>query len=144
MTKTLFLIGWLAASTLIAGSALRGQEAASQRFQALLPAAAPYLALRNAQTLWQKHCETCHGASGRGDGPNARLHEQRKGHAPRNLTNPKVQQNLTDGDIFWRITKGIIEEGNNVIMPRYEEKIPSETDRWQLVLFVRELGPARK
>jgi hypothetical protein len=98
------------------------------------------LALRNAQALWQKHCETCHGATGRGDGPNARLHEQRKGHAPRNLTNPKVQANLTDGDIFWRITKGIIEEGNNVIMPRYEDKIPSENDRWQLVLFVRELA----
>ena len=156
MTKTLFLIGWLAASTLIAGSALRGQEAAAKSEpddpyeipeaarERRNPVLRSDLALRNAQTLWQKHCETCHGASGRGDGPNARLHEQRKGHAPRNLTNPKVQQNLTDGDIFWRITKGIIEEGNNVIMPRYEEKIPSETDRWQLVLFVRELGPARK
>jgi len=156
MTKTLFLIGWLAASTLIAGSALRGQEVAAKSEpddpyeipeaarERRNPVLRSDLALRNAQTLWQKHCETCHGASGRGDGPNARLHEQRKGHAPRNLTNPKVQQNLTDGDIFWRITKGIIEEGNNVIMPRYEEKIPSETDRWQLVLFVRELGPARK
>lgn len=97
------------------------------------------LALRGAQTLWKKHCETCHGVAGRGDGPNARLHEQRKGHAPRNLTNPKVQENLTDGEIFWRISKGIIEEGNIVIMPRYDTKIPSETERWQLVLYVREL-----
>ena len=111
MTKTLFLIGWLAASTLIAGSALRGQEAAAKSEpddpyeipeaarERRNPVLRSDLALRNAQTLWQKHCETCHGASGRGDGPNARLHEQRKGHAPRNLTNPKVQQNLTDGDI---------------------------------------------
>ncbi|PYQ13694.1 MAG: hypothetical protein DMF80_14445 [Acidobacteria bacterium] len=100
--------------------------------------------LRAGHTLWQKHCETCHGVTGRGDGPNARLHEQRKGHAPRNLTQPKVQDNLTDGEIFWRISKGIIEEGNNVIMPRYEDKIPSETERWQLVVFVRELGRAAR
>jgi hypothetical protein len=102
------------------------------------------LSLRGAQTLWKKHCETCHGVAGRGDGPNARLHEQRKGHAPRNLTDRKVQENLTDGEIFWRVTKGIIEEGNVVIMPRYEQKIPSETERWQLVLYVRELGQARR
>lgn len=102
------------------------------------------LALRGAQTLWRKHCQSCHGATGRGDGPDARLHEQRKGHAPRNLTNPKVQANLTDGEIFWRISKGIIEDGNVVIMPRYEQKIPSETERWQLVLYVRELGQAGK
>ena len=55
-----------------------------------------------------------------------------------------MQDNLTDGEIFWRISKGIIEEGNNVIMPRYEDKIPSETERWQLVVFVRELGRAAR
>jgi len=101
------------------------------------------LALRGAQTLWRKHCETCHGVAGRGDGPNARLHEQRKGHAPRNLTNPRVQENLTDGEIFWRISKGLIED-DKVIMPKHEQKIPSETERWQLVLYVRELGQAAR
>jgi mono/diheme cytochrome c family protein len=153
--KRLFFVGLLAVSPLLAASAGSGQAPAAKKdanepedpYE--IPEAArgrrnplvrSDLALRDAQALWQKHCETCHGATGRGDGPNARLHEQRKGHAPRNLTNPKVQANLTDGDIFWRITKGIIEEGNNVIMPRYEDKIPSENDRWQLVLFVRELA----
>ena len=156
MMKRLSLVGLLAAAPLLAASAPAGQgastskepddpyeipEAARERRN---PIVRSDLALRNAQVLWQKHCLSCHGASGHGDGPNARLHEQRKGHAPRNLTNPKVQENLTDGDIFWRITKGIIEEGNSVIMPRYEDKIPSETERWQLVLYVRELGQARK
>lgn len=97
--------------------------------------------LRLGRALWQNHCETCHGAQGRGDGPNARLHERRKGHAPRNLTDPNVQENLTDGELFYRLTHGII-EGDNIIMPSYEQKIPSETDRWQLVLYVRELGQA--
>ena len=96
--------------------------------------------LRTARTLWLTHCETCHGTSGKGDGPNARLHERRKGHAPRNLTDPNVQENLTDGEIFWRVTKGII-DGDNIIMPTYESKT-TETERWLLVLYVRELGKA--
>jgi mono/diheme cytochrome c family protein len=99
--------------------------------------------LRLARTLWRTNCETCHGVAGRGDGPNARLHERRKGHAPRNLTDPNVQENLTDGEIFWRVSKGIIEEGN-IIMPAFEKEVPSETQRWLLVLFVRELGKAAR
>jgi mono/diheme cytochrome c family protein len=99
--------------------------------------------LRQGHTLWQKHCETCHGTAGRGDGPNARLHEQRRGHAPRNLTESKVQENLTDGEIFYRITKGLIEDGK-IIMPSYEQKIPVDDQRWQLVVYVRELGAAAK
>ena len=157
MKRRLLFAGLLALSPLLAARVLEGQapppakaeeddpyeipEAARERRNPVLRSD---LALRNAHTLWQKHCETCHGATGHGDGPNARLHEQRKGHAPRNLTNPKVQDNLTDGEIFWRISKGIIEEGNNIIMPRYEDKVPSETERWQLVLFVRELGQTRR
>ena len=96
--------------------------------------------LRLGRALWQVHCETCHGTAGKGDGPNARLHERRKGHAPRNLTDPNVQENLTDGEIFWRVTKGII-EGDNIIMPTYENKA-TDMERWLLVLFVRELGKA--
>jgi len=110
--------------------------AASDR---LNPLSSSTEAVRVGRSLWRTHCETCHGAEGRGDGPNARLHERRKNHAPRNLTKPNVQENLTDGDIFWRVTKGII-EGDNIIMPAYESKVPSETERWLLVLYVRELG----
>jgi len=91
--------------------------------------------------LWRDHCLTCHGSAGRGDGPNAKLHERRKGYAPRDLTDPNVQENLTDGDIFWRLTKGL-KKGEDVIMPSYETKVPDEADRWQIVLFVRELGRA--
>jgi mono/diheme cytochrome c family protein len=97
--------------------------------------------LRLGRALWLTHCETCHGTAGKGDGPNARLHERRKGHAPRNLTDPNVQENLTDGEIFWRVTNGIIEAGDNIIMPTYESKT-TETERWLLVLYVRELGKA--
>jgi hypothetical protein len=105
------------------------------------PVSASPEALGAGRALWRTHCETCHGTAGKGDGPNARLHERRRGHAPRNLTDPDLQENLTDGEIFWRVSKGII-EGDNIIMPSYEKKVPSETGRWRLVLFVRGLGRA--
>lgn len=98
--------------------------------------------LRGARVLWRKHCETCHGESGKGDGPNARLHEQRKNVAPKDLTEPAFQKEIQDGEIFWRLSNGII-DADDIIMPAYAEKIPSETERWQLVVFVRELGRAR-
>jgi mono/diheme cytochrome c family protein len=103
------------------------------------PVASSVEALRVGHGLWTKHCETCHGAKGKGDGSNARLHEARRGYAPRDLTDPQVQENLTDGDIQWRIAKGIL-EGHVIVMPAFEEKIPVATQRWTLALFVRELG----
>jgi hypothetical protein len=69
------------------------------------PVASSAEALRVGHGLWRNHCETCHGAKGKGDGPNARLHEARRGYAPRDLTDPQVQENLTDGDVQWRIAR---------------------------------------
>jgi mono/diheme cytochrome c family protein len=95
--------------------------------------------LNAGKLLWEKHCLMCHGTLGKGDGPNARLHQARKNVAPRDLTDPDLQENIADGEIFWRISKGLV-EGENVVMPPYEEKIPSDMQRWQLVHFVRSLG----
>jgi mono/diheme cytochrome c family protein len=94
--------------------------------------------LRAGRLLWERHCLTCHGELGRGDGPNARLHEARKKVAPRDLTQVQFQDNISDGEIFWRISKGLVEDGE-VLMPPYEEKIRSEAQRWQLVHYVRRL-----
>ena len=115
-------------------------DAASARTN---PLVASQQTLTAGRALWRDHCLTCHGSAGRGDGPNAKLHERRKGYAPRDLTDPNVQENLTDGDIFWRVSKGL-KKGEDIIMPSYEAKVPEEAERWQLVLFVRELGRAAR
>ena len=41
------------------------------------------------------------------------------------------------------VSRGIIEDGN-IVMPSFEKEVPSETQRWLLVLFVRELGRAAR
>jgi mono/diheme cytochrome c family protein len=107
------------------------------------PLQASEAAIADARRLWARHCHTCHGDEGRGDGPSARLHAERHGQKPRDLTDPAVQENLTDGDIFWRVTHGII-EGDNIIMPAYGDKLPADEHRWKLVLMVREVGRAAR
>jgi mono/diheme cytochrome c family protein len=94
--------------------------------------------VKRGRALFLKHCSTCHGQGGRGDGPAAAFGMV----TPRDLTSPTVQARMTDGDMFWKMSKGR-KAGSDVLMPASEEKIPSEEDRWKVVLFVRSLLPTQ-
>jgi mono/diheme cytochrome c family protein len=95
-------------------------------------------ALKRGRALFLKNCATCHGQGGRGDGPAAAFGMV----TPRDLTSPTVQARLTDGEIFWKLSKGR-RVGSDVLMPPGEEKMSSEEDRWKVVLFVRSLLPTQ-
>ncbi|MEI6750097.1 MAG: c-type cytochrome [Bacteroidales bacterium] len=80
------------------------------------------------KTLYAKHCKSCHGAQGLGDGP--------KGSTLKTLTgdfSSKDFQAFSDGELFYKITAGRDE------MPAYDKKVPDEADRWALVNFLRTL-----
>jgi mono/diheme cytochrome c family protein len=98
-----------------------------------LPSAPPHLA--KGRALYQKHCASCHGEKGKGDGPAARFNVA----PPQDLTDPALQRRLTDGEILWKLTQGR-KDGDEVVMPAMLEKVPEEADRWALVLYVRKLG----
>ena len=77
---------------------------------------------------FNKHCKSCHGAQGLGDGP--------KGSTLKTLTgdfSSKDFQAFSDGELFYKITAGRDE------MPAYDKKVPDEADRWALVNFLRTL-----
>jgi mono/diheme cytochrome c family protein len=93
--------------------------------------------VRRGRSLFVKHCVTCHGEQGRGDGPSARLHARRSGYAPRDLSRPEVQAGLTDGEMFWKIGAGW-RPGGRIVMPGVGSEL-SEEDRWRLVVYVRSL-----
>ena len=95
-------------------------------------------ALKRGRALFLKHCATCHGQQGRGDGPAAAFGMV----SPRDLTSPTVQARLSDGEMFWKISKGR-KIGSEVLMPPGEEKIGKAEDRWRVVLFVRSLAPTQ-
>jgi mono/diheme cytochrome c family protein len=78
--------------------------------------------------LWAKHCKSCHGSKGLGDGPKAASLKTESG----DFSSAAFQAG-TDGEIFYRTSKGRDE------MPAYEKKIPEAADRWALVAFMRTL-----
>ena len=79
--------------------------------------------------LFGAHCSPCHGPTGRGDGPAAAALDG----PPADLTADHVDDH-TDGDIFWWLTYGMA----GTAMPGFEGAL-SDTERWQLIRFVRSL-----
>ena len=80
------------------------------------------------------NCIFCHGETGSGNEANlARLRRK-----PADLTNKERMEAMTDGEVFWKITKGI--QG---IMPAGEKRM-TEEERWHVVNYVRTLAKEKK
>ena len=76
------------------------------------------------------NCVFCHGETGAGNEANiARLRRK-----PADLTSKERMTALTDGELFWKISKGI--QG---IMPAGEKRM-SEEERWHVVNYVKTLA----
>jgi len=88
----------------------------------------PVVVARGA-ALFGTHCSPCHGPTGRGDGPAAAALDG----PPADLTADHVDDH-TDGDIFWWLTYGMA----GTAMPGFEGTL-SDSERWQLIRFVRSL-----
>ena len=82
--------------------------------------------IATGKELWAKHCKSCHGAKGLGDGPKAAALKT----FPGDFSSAAFQAG-TDGEIFYRTDKGRDE------MPAYEKKIADANDRWALVAYMR-------
>ena len=77
------------------------------------------------QKIYLKSCMMCHGKSGDADGPaviELNIH-------PARLSDPQLDTE-SDGSLFWKITTG------KKPMPAFGKRL-SETDRWNLVNYVR-------
>ena len=84
---------------------------------------------RVGKMLWAKHCKSCHGNMGLGDGPKAKALETFAGDF-----SAKEFQEQSDGVIYY---KSFIGRGE---MPNFESKIPEDEDRWALVNYMRTFG----
>lgn len=91
------------------------------------PVAATESSLAAGQKIYSKTCVMCHGKTGDADGPaviELNIH-------PAKLSDPKLATE-SDGSLFWKITTG------KKPMPTYGKRF-SETDRWNLVNYIRTL-----
>lgn len=99
----------------------------ASRFQVVLdeiPAQAPGLA--RGASVYQVQCSRCHGALGRGDGPDAAGLDP----APANLADAVALRDASPLDFYRRVTVGVA----GTAMPAYEQALSSD-DRWAVALY---------
>jgi mono/diheme cytochrome c family protein len=82
--------------------------------------------LTAAAQIFNDDCAECHGDHGKGDGPEATMHDP----PPADLTDLQHMRTVTDGAIFYQISEG------RKPMPSFRNRL-TEDQRWQLALLVR-------
>lgn len=85
--------------------------------------------LADGKELYAKHCASCHGKKGWGDGSKAATLKGDLGDF-----SSEVTQKQTDGEFFYKISVGRED------MPAFDKKISNEEDRWLVVNYLRTLA----
>ena len=76
------------------------------------------------------NCIFCHGETGSGNQENL----PRLRRKPADISNKERMSSMTDGEVFWKISKGI-----TGIMPAGEKRL-TEEERWHVVNYIRTLA----
>ena len=82
--------------------------------------------IARGKRLYLAICLNCHGKEGKGDGPGAAALEEKPANLP-----ARIETGETDGELFWKISEG------HAAMPKWKATPLSETQRWQLVNYIR-------
>ncbi|WP_218972259.1 c-type cytochrome [Labilibaculum filiforme] len=90
------------------------------------PLAKDAAGVNTGKMVYMKHCRSCHGNAGLGDGPKA----ARLKTFPGDFASAEFHAQ-TDGEIMYKSIFGRDE------MPNYETKIPSKKERWAVVNYMR-------
>ena len=83
--------------------------------------------LTTGKENYSRHCKSCHGSKGRGDGPKAANIDISCG----DFTSEEFAKE-TDGSVFWKATEG------RKPMPSFKEKL-SDEERWQIIAYIMTL-----
>lgn len=85
--------------------------------------------LKEGKELYAKHCQSCHGKSGHGDGTKAATLKTDPGNFAKGDF-----QHQSDGSLFYKISEGRDD------MPNFKKKISDPTEIWSVVNYVRTLN----
>ena len=118
------LLGWASTVVLAQSSDWRAPPWAANRPNPVPPNADT---IAVGQKLYVANCLGCHGPQGKGDGPAAAVLNKK----PANLGARIEETGERDGELFWKISEG------HPPMPSWKVTPLSETQRWQLVNYIR-------
>lgn len=126
---TIFVLAILCASALanIAAQAPKGGNPEAAKLTN--PVAKTPESIAAGKRVYQRMCARCHGPSGKGDGSGTAV--------PSDVTDEVWEFGSSDGEIFTAI-----HDGTSIDMDGYAGRI-SDTDTWNLVNFLRSIGPQK-
>jgi mono/diheme cytochrome c family protein len=126
--KTLLLIGIVSFALYSFTSMIQEEWKVPEKYEKMKNPTDPSVDLDIGKSLYNKHCKSCHGKEGYGDGTKADEVEGDLG----DFSTAEFQAQ-SDGALFYKSYIGRDD------MPNYEKKIPDEEDVWLVVNYVRTL-----
>jgi mono/diheme cytochrome c family protein len=90
------------------------------------PVKADAESLATGKEVWVKHCQSCHGKTGNGDGSKAAQLKT----APADFTKSDFQSQ-SDGALFYKTLEGRED------MPSFKKKIADQDDIWAVINYMR-------
>jgi mono/diheme cytochrome c family protein len=82
--------------------------------------------LQGGSEAYAKHCKSCHGVNGDGNGERA----DQLSAMPSDFTDVREMNRATNGELYWKITHG------RRPMPAFRYKL-TDKQRWELVDYIR-------
>jgi mono/diheme cytochrome c family protein len=138
------MVSFLALLYLVAcGTAAQG-IVVPKPYQGVSPPTDDFLAnpdnLVAGREIYSRHCATCHGETGRGDGPAGHVVSLKPANLADSLGVPQKPLDYW----FWRVSEGGTAEpfhSQGSVMPAWKYHL-SELERWQVIAFARTLHQA--
>ena len=127
--KFLTIIGILAFVFFSFNSSVQDPWKVPEKYKNMKNPTDPKVDLKIGKSLYSKHCRSCHGKEGYGDGTKADEVEGDLGDF-----SSEEFQSQTDGELFYKSTFGRDD------MPEYTKKMPDDEDRWLIVNYIRTLA----
>jgi len=126
---TLLLAPWPSASLLLTPATPTSFHASESGFTAQ--------GIVRGQQLYSQHCLRCHGADGRGEGPDAPALAM----WPPTLNGSLLWKRM-EGDLFWRVRHGLKGRDGSITMPGLTQPL-SDAQVWELLDFLQAQAAGR-
>ncbi len=123
------ILGAVVAGAVGVGAQAPGGSAAAKKMKN--PVKASATSLTTGKELFTKHCVSCHGAEGKGNGKFAP-----KNSPPADLSDAEWKRGSTDGEMFLVVREGAAPE---LVMRGFKGRM-TDTEIWSVVNFVRSLS----
>lgn len=127
--KTLLVIGLIFVGLSSFGKLIQEEWAVPAKYETMKNPVAADTDAAIGKSLYNKHCKSCHGKEGYGDGTKAEDLDGDLG----DFSSEEFQAQ-SDGALYFKTTIGRDD------MPEFTKKLPEDEDRWLIVNYMRTLA----